>query len=634
MPRPYSPDAPSYSEEEECFRYSPEHPPSLDVLRARLFAVHATDIFPKEGIMKAGASLVHLSGGSSLNPDEEPPSFRPTIHFSLGELVRGHERGNWETKKFAVILPLWALEEQLINIFPHDTFVLGDVVLPPGTTILVPSGTRPLVSLEGVMLKEYGPEESLRSSVDRVISEIHGWKVDMREKDVSIGSIANVNGVEISRPEFFHALFTAYPDLSFGTHIASERGEAFRFGLIDDIIRAVTASYVGNGYTYTTKTIAFFQAQIRFHLEHLEVWLSERSAITSTMRDVFIEKRRKLDGWMNILDRDIAIREKWGRTLAGANKRIRDTLSAFRNDRYLLAEYTIECKNSLPSVDRAHKVLETSFLVAFLSKIPPQEVARFEEMNEELFLGVCRPQLYANYAVARWLIIGEEGGVSEGLDELLRTSLSRIPDMSGHRMEEGIFGEFKSFLDKRSNRFPLALKIIKEPFIRKHLESSQKMHFNPDGPTNLEDILRAHPETRALFDVLERESVGEEEEILKKLGLLHWAKKRSLTSFVEAQRFSFESGIFMRREQEMREALFQPINSRRDMKKILVGESLGLYEILYREYPEPINLWVKFGLDQEFRRAFQGNHELFWRSEKSFMDIFRSLKHQKERCPD
>src|SRR3990167_3560807 len=74
-------------QERPKFEYSPENPPPLEVLESKVFAVHATPILPECGALKAGARDISASdkweGG-------EPPSFRPTIHFALGELVQEH----------------------------------------------------------------------------------------------------------------------------------------------------------------------------------------------------------------------------------------------------------------------------------------------------------------------------------------------------------------------------------------------------------------------------------------------------------------------------------------------------------------------------------------------------------------
>lgn len=79
-----------------------------------LFAVHATDHFPKDGILHAGY-------GVHEEIPEWVPNVRCTLHFSLGELVRpvgtGEEQWmTWENKLFAIVVPLENLFPQLINL--------------------------------------------------------------------------------------------------------------------------------------------------------------------------------------------------------------------------------------------------------------------------------------------------------------------------------------------------------------------------------------------------------------------------------------------------------------------------------------------------------------------------------------
>lgn len=97
----------------------------LEELCEKLFAVHATNKLPAEGILYAGfggARFTHEVGNHLY------PNVRWTVHFALGELVRpvGDDWMNWENSPYAVVTPLKSLMPQLININCYDTFVLGN----------------------------------------------------------------------------------------------------------------------------------------------------------------------------------------------------------------------------------------------------------------------------------------------------------------------------------------------------------------------------------------------------------------------------------------------------------------------------------------------------------------------------
>jgi len=120
-----SPDAFSNKLNNECTV-------GLQEFRTRLFAVTATDVFPEDGKLRAGA--ISKSGKA------DPPSFRPTVHFALGELVREHGHNSWDSRRYAILAPLQQLEPQLINVMTHDTSTRG---IPVATNVASRSPNQP-----------------------------------------------------------------------------------------------------------------------------------------------------------------------------------------------------------------------------------------------------------------------------------------------------------------------------------------------------------------------------------------------------------------------------------------------------------------------------------------------------------
>lgn len=94
-----------------------------------LVAVHLTNYFPKDGILR------------TLNSNLPYATLRNTIHFSLNHPVENvNFYGQWDDATYAVIVPLEKLvavpENKIWNFNVVDTFFVGDVSLPEGTTII------------------------------------------------------------------------------------------------------------------------------------------------------------------------------------------------------------------------------------------------------------------------------------------------------------------------------------------------------------------------------------------------------------------------------------------------------------------------------------------------------------------
>lgn len=203
-----------------------------------LFAVHATDQFPKDGVLYGGYG----------NPDEIPagiPNIRRTVHFSIGELVRPIGVGEdewmtWENKSNAVVVPLESLYPQLINLNCYDTFILGDLALSPEMFLVAPKGT---AAKGNFTVFEYEPETSLREAVDELIASQGGWKVTMSAENIDEEyAPALVDGVNINTYDFFSPLLEKIPYLSLGVRWEALHGEAWRFAQLELLMMSLAHS--------------------------------------------------------------------------------------------------------------------------------------------------------------------------------------------------------------------------------------------------------------------------------------------------------------------------------------------------------------------------------------------------------
>lgn len=100
---------------------------------SRLVAVHLTDSFPEDGVLRTTFSY-------------DPSFWRDTLHFALNGPVSSHDWGNWDRRKYGILVPLDRLVEaistqRIIGVHAADTYILGDIELPEETQIIVGSLT-------------------------------------------------------------------------------------------------------------------------------------------------------------------------------------------------------------------------------------------------------------------------------------------------------------------------------------------------------------------------------------------------------------------------------------------------------------------------------------------------------------
>lgn len=127
----------------KMLEYVLEH---LDV--SAFIAVHATDYFPENGILKPSGHFTFsfldkfISNNSKkVIQDLQLKAPRLTVHFTLNYVVEGvaahGQYFQWNTK-YAVLIPLKDFVQRVICLNPVDTWIIGELSLPSSAEILMP----------------------------------------------------------------------------------------------------------------------------------------------------------------------------------------------------------------------------------------------------------------------------------------------------------------------------------------------------------------------------------------------------------------------------------------------------------------------------------------------------------------
>jgi len=122
-----------------------------------MLLVHKTDYPPENGQIRATMNAIGRT-------------VRDTIHFSLNHQVGSHAQGDWDDKLYTVLIPLYRVpQEQVENILPVDTWLVGDVTLPEGSIVLGLKGAPKPANLGNAIYLEI---EKNSTSIEKVSKDL------------------------------------------------------------------------------------------------------------------------------------------------------------------------------------------------------------------------------------------------------------------------------------------------------------------------------------------------------------------------------------------------------------------------------------------------------------------------------
>lgn len=166
------------------------------------YAVHATDTYPGDGIIHSGLE----------NHEDHWFSRSRTIHFATTELVPPHGHGSWESKKFAVLVPLKEVLPGAVNFFAQDTAYLGNFKIPPDSVLLVPRHLQ--LRKKGVPYSVVEYDGTLREAVAAQMAQRSSPVAKMEKGSGVDGDVAFWNGININSDDFFKYIKQKYPHLA------------------------------------------------------------------------------------------------------------------------------------------------------------------------------------------------------------------------------------------------------------------------------------------------------------------------------------------------------------------------------------------------------------------------------------
>lgn len=586
--------------------------PSLNELDENLYLVHGTN--------RLSESTIH--GRQNVrNPFSPLPVVRfiPTIHFSMGELVRPHvvhmNKATWEQRKYGLIVPLKLAKRNLINLNPYDTIFLGEFEIPFEAIWVVPTLDKHRVR-PGQRYVTYNPNlETLRTAVDRVIEQEGGWKITM---DESANGVARISGQAISPRDFFAPLLREHPHLSIGNHLFSDHGWAYRFGLIENFLKFATSGFNKELPPAHPTDRQFFMRLVERELLRVQsdVTLEHFSPKALKVLDNAIAQTNR---WINMAKLELELNAK-GLTLTKSNPET--WLALFQNP------LNSRTKDGFFEIEPSNRI-EVRYVASLMSALPRAEVEHIVADFSGYFRDLDIDLFWFYYSLSRTLDVDLVKSKSEGLPKIIRTFLKNASSRSdSSEIAPTILDLMERQFLRETRNDSIALNILSMPSSRQFFQREMGLTFKP-GPLTLEDFMRVHPSTSLYFSFT----------TASQRGSLPWNLVQMITRFEEPQskpvdKLSFrlvrssanEAKILSKLWSDYMEQLTWSLNEL-DPALPPRGLWLTIHNMIYRgEFGELSEIFSRLGVpEMVFRSRFPRDSD-FWNSSLSIIEIYQEFK--------
>lgn len=383
---------------------------------ASLLKEHIWAVHATNSLPEKG-KLIKSEGLESALPTHRLPAvIKDSFDFTLGGLKPRGRRS-----LFAIVTPLSSILNQTSNISVPATTVRRSWNLQKSTTFLVPQ-TVDTSNLKGeFQIVPYDHETiSLEFAVDQVIKAKKGFIFRMLKPSIRLGAKAFWHGRHINTPVFFDKLLKEYAGkLSFGDPCHSQVGDAYLVGFIEVLSSELSASKDDSEkYLFYNLLQHFYNKAKNKYFNHEE---------QGEMEKFLLEKSKEIP------------------------KRLYPAMS--------VAPYL--------SADLFHAMTW-------------KELLDFQANYPDLFLQYHAHEFEATWAACRWLVIGHEPGLEEGLDKIIDRELhlfTKSPKTSPSTIFSIIFEAYNTPFSDRLNTIEAMLKI---PGVQKYkncFESQTRYHF-------------------------------------------------------------------------------------------------------------------------------------------------------------
>lgn len=292
-----------YSSSTQVKEFEKVLPASL--VREKLYAVHATNFFPNNGVI--------IADGRDLSI----PILRSEIHFSLGGLVPAHISGNWEKHKYAVVTPLLELEPQLANLMVFDTIIYGDFKIPKSAILVIPEDASINSLPEGINVHRYSSNITLREAIEKVIESNSGWIVKANYGDGRSNDKAIIqNGTNINSPIALKEILDLHPNVSFLNGVQTKGDIISHWSRF--LLKYFTMKerlYISTPQLkFEKKKLELFAANIRNDVQALN--------LTGISKNGYLRFKSKVKYLNYFLDLEIELREKYGRSIFSSDPKV------------------------------------------------------------------------------------------------------------------------------------------------------------------------------------------------------------------------------------------------------------------------------------------------------------------------
>jgi hypothetical protein len=306
----------------------------------KLLAVHLTDYIPESNTLRADST--------------SRPRFAPTLHFSLGQPVLKHSRGNWEDKKYGIMLPIKYLKDQMMNVFVQDTFIVGDLVLPKEAILLLPAGNRRPDSFLGRVIY-YEANEKISDVVKNVIKKEKGIELDAGGP--SVDNELRMNSEIIDPLVLLQPLLKSNPNVTYKSHAQTPIGK------VDVLVYGILKNwFVANGkYGSGVSPLRYDRLMITEALKKVDADIAEMK-IPLLSLESYKKNRIALNGYLNLIDAEIELQTNFNKTFIKEDISLRDELLQVKENPEEIKKVLMGRIDQLPS---APNNSQTNFLDAF-----------------------------------------------------------------------------------------------------------------------------------------------------------------------------------------------------------------------------------------------------------------------------